>query len=92
MVVDASLAAEEYTVGRWFSYKTLNTVLAASMVFMLCRYFGEGLSDKGNQMVGFISKHEVWVSTYLPNLLVANERVWLRNRSPSLGYSIMDSD
>ena len=69
MVVDASLAAEKYTVGRWLSYKTLNTVLAASMVFMLCRYFGEGLSDKSNKVVGFISKHSLGIYLLHPIFL-----------------------
>lgn len=69
MVVDASLIAKEYTVGRWLSYKTLNTVLAASMVFMLCRYFGEGLSEKSNQVVGFISKHSLGIYLLHPIFL-----------------------
>lgn len=33
MVVTNSLEAEKYTVGRWLSYKTLNVILAASMIF-----------------------------------------------------------
>ncbi|MDH5933313.1 acyltransferase [Vibrio splendidus] len=69
MVVDASLVAEEYTVGRWLSYKTLNTVLAASMVFIVCRYYGEGLSEKSNQGVGFISKHSLGIYLLHPIFL-----------------------
>ncbi len=49
MVVTNSLEADKYTVGRWFSYKTLNVILAASMIFMLCRYFGEGLAPKAQK-------------------------------------------
>ena len=69
MVVDVSLVAEEYTVGRWLSYKTLNTVLAASMVFMVCRYYGEGLSENSNQVVGFISKHSLGIYLLHPIFL-----------------------
>ncbi|MGB1319301.1 MAG: acyltransferase [Vibrio gallaecicus] len=69
MVVDASLAAEKYTVGRWLSYKTLNTVIIASMVFLLCRYFGEGLSDKSNQLVSFVSKYSLGIYLLHPIFL-----------------------
>ncbi len=57
MVVSNSLEADKYTVGRWFSYKTLNVILAASIDFMLCRYFGEGLAPKAQKVVSFISQH-----------------------------------
>lgn len=69
MVVSNSLAAEEYTVGRWLSYKTLNVVLAASMIFMLCRYFGEGLSPGANKVVGFISQHSLGIYILHPIFL-----------------------
>ncbi|KJY81640.1 membrane protein [Vibrio galatheae] len=69
MVITHSLAAHEYTVGRWLSYKTLNVVLAASMIFMLCRYFGEGLSDSSNQVIGFISQHSLGIYILHPIFL-----------------------
>lgn len=69
MVVTNSLAAEKYTVGRWLSYKTLNVVAAASMVFMLCRYFGEGLSDNTNKVIGFISQHSLGIYILHPIFL-----------------------
>ncbi|MGY3571027.1 acyltransferase [Vibrio paucivorans] len=69
MVVSNSLAAGEYTVGRWLSYKTLNVVLAASMIFMLCRYFGEGLSLGANKVVGFISQHSLGIYILHPIFL-----------------------
>tara|TARA_Y100001956_G_scaffold59909_1_gene59474 strand:+ start:522 stop:1535 length:1014 start_codon:yes stop_codon:yes gene_type:complete len=69
MVVTNSIAAEKYTVGRWLSYKTLNVVAAASMVFMLCRYFGEGLSEKANKVIGFISQHSLGIYILHPIFL-----------------------
>jgi len=69
MVITDSVAAQEYTVGRWLSYKTLNVVLAASMIFMLCRYFGEGLSQKSNQVIGFISKNSLGIYILHPIFL-----------------------
>ncbi|GAJ78041.1 hypothetical protein JCM18905_3982 [Vibrio sp. JCM 18905] len=59
MVVTNSLEAEKYTVGRWLSYKTLNVILAASMIFMIGRYFGEGLSPKVQKVVSVISQHSL---------------------------------
>jgi surface polysaccharide O-acyltransferase-like enzyme len=69
MVTSMSLEAEKYAFGRWLSYKTLNTVLAASMVFMLCRYFGEGLSAKANKVVSFISRHSLGIYILHPLFL-----------------------
>ncbi|CAM4235104.1 acyltransferase [Vibrio neonatus] len=68
-VVSLSLEANEYTYGRWLSYKTLNTVCAASMIFMLCRYYGEGLSAKANKVVGFISTHSLGIYILHPIFL-----------------------
>ncbi|PMH45442.1 hypothetical protein BCU68_10125 [Vibrio sp. 10N.286.49.B3] len=69
MVVQISLEADKYSVGRWLSYKTLNTVIAASMVFMLCRYVGEGLSASTNKIVGFISQHSLGIYILHPIFL-----------------------
>ena len=69
MVVETSLAVDKYTVGRWLSYKTLNTVLAASMVFMVCRYYGESLSEQSNKVVGFISQHSLGIYLLHPIFL-----------------------
>ncbi|MDE1265745.1 acyltransferase [Vibrio aestuarianus] len=69
MVTSHSIAAGEYTIGRWLSYKTLNVVLAASMVFMLCRYFGEGLSARTNQVVSFISQYSLGIYILHPIFL-----------------------
>lgn len=69
MVVDLSLAADKYTVGRWLSYKTLNVVLAASMVFVVCRYLAGHLSDKAQSVVGLISKHSLGIYILHPIFL-----------------------
>jgi surface polysaccharide O-acyltransferase-like enzyme len=69
MVVTNSLEAEKYTVGRWLSYKTLNVILAASMIFMLCRYFGEGLTPKAQKVVSVISQHSLGIYLLHPIFL-----------------------
>ncbi|MGR5238503.1 acyltransferase [Vibrio alfacsensis] len=69
MVVTNSLDAGKYTVGRWLSYKTLNVILAASMIFMLCRYFGEGLSPNTQKVVSFISQYSLGIYLLHPIFL-----------------------
>lgn len=69
MVASGSITAEKYTVGRWLSYKTLNTVLAASMVFVVCRYYGERLSQRSHQVVSFISQHSLGIYILHPIFL-----------------------
>lgn len=69
MVLSESMQENAYTVGRWLSYKTLNTVLAATMIFMLGRYFGERLSGKAKQLVGLISAHSLGIYILHPLFL-----------------------
>ncbi|MGR5254161.1 acyltransferase [Vibrio astriarenae] len=69
MVVQLSLTNGEYSVGRWFSYKTLNVILAASMIFMLCRYFGEGLSAGRQKVVSLISQYSLGIYILHPIFL-----------------------
>ncbi|MCK6265739.1 acyltransferase family protein [Vibrio sp. ZSDE26] len=68
-VINLSLEANEYTVARWLSYKTFNVILAASMVFMLCRYFGEGLSERTRKVVGLISQNSLGIYILHPIFL-----------------------
>ncbi|OBT10194.1 hypothetical protein A9264_04335 [Vibrio sp. UCD-FRSSP16_10] len=68
-VISMSIEANDYTYGRWLSYKTLNTICAASMIFMVCRYFGEGLSAGANKIVGFISTHSLGIYILHPIFL-----------------------
>ncbi|MFA1562282.1 acyltransferase [Aliivibrio fischeri] len=69
MVISQSVALNEYTVGRWLSYKTINTVAAAAMLFYVCRYFGESLSDKSQTIIGFISKYSLGIYLLHPIFL-----------------------
>lgn len=68
-VVTLSVANGEYSVGRWFSYKTLNVVCAASMVFVLCRFFGERLSGRSYHWVSVISRHSLGIYLLHPIFL-----------------------
>ncbi len=68
-VVDLSVSQGEYTVGRWFSYKTLNVVVAASMVFILCRAVGESLSSGASKMVSLISQNSLGIYLLHPIFL-----------------------
>ncbi|WP_423840512.1 acyltransferase family protein [Vibrio mytili] len=69
MLVSNSLEAGKYKVGHWLSYKTLNVILAASMVFMLGRYFGEGLTPNVQKVVSFISQHSLGIYLLHPIFL-----------------------
>ncbi|NOI68447.1 acyltransferase family protein [Vibrio sp. 99-8-1] len=70
MVTSLSLDAGQYTVARWLSYKTINTVVIASMLFMLCRYVANRqLPDKFNKAVCFISQHSLGIYILHPLFL-----------------------
>lgn len=69
MVVSQSVALNEYTVGRWLSYKTINTVVIAAMIFYVCRYFGESLSGKSQTIIGVISKYSLGIYLLHPIFL-----------------------
>lgn len=60
-VVTLSLVENEYSVGRWFSYKTINVVLMASMVFILARAFASKLPLSWQQGVSFVSRHSLGI-------------------------------
>jgi len=47
----------------------LNVILAASMIFMLCRYFGEGLAPKAQKVVSVISQHSLGIYLLHPIFL-----------------------
>jgi surface polysaccharide O-acyltransferase-like enzyme len=69
MVIYLSVEAGEYTVRRWLSYKTLNTILAASMVFILWRDWGDYLSSILQHVVRFISRYSLGIYILHPLLL-----------------------
>lgn len=68
-VIGGSVDNGEYTVGRWLSYKTINTVLAASMIFMLCRKYADGLSQSTLKIVAFISRYSLGIYLLHPIFL-----------------------
>ncbi|MFV0575788.1 MAG: acyltransferase [Vibrio sp.] len=69
MVLSLSLEAREYTVNKWLSYKTLNTALAATMIFVSCRYFGERLAGKMKGFVSVISRYSLGIYILHPLFL-----------------------
>ncbi|MFH4621365.1 acyltransferase [Vibrio furnissii] len=68
-VVSVSLQYQSYIVERWLSYKTLNTILAASMVFILCRAWADHLSSRAQTVVAFISQHSLGIYLLHPIFL-----------------------
>ena len=69
MVVSNSVYAGEYTVGRWLSYKTLNVVMAASMVFVVCRYVANTLPERVYTLVALISQYSLGIYLLHPLFL-----------------------
>lgn len=69
MVVSTSLAQGEYTVGRWVSYKTLNTVLIAAMIFALCQRYSDQLSDFWKHKLAFMSRYSLGIYLLHPIFL-----------------------
>ena len=69
MVVSNSLIKGEYTVGRWLSYKTLNTVLIAAMIFAVCQRYGEQLSEFWKQKLAFMSRYSLGIYLLHPIFL-----------------------
>lgn len=69
MVVSNSFAAGEYTVGRWMSYKTLNTVFIAAMIFALCRHYSERFSQIWLDRAAFMSRYSLGIYLLHPIFL-----------------------
>ncbi len=68
-VVTLSLEHESYTVSRWLSYKTLNTILTASMIFIVCRAWADHLSPGAQRVVTLISQHSLGIYLLHPIFL-----------------------
>lgn len=68
-VVALSLAQGEYSVGLWFSYKTLNVVVIASMIFVLARTWATRLPLSWQQGVNVISQHSLGIYLLHPIFL-----------------------
>ncbi|GAB6262845.1 acyltransferase [Photobacterium sp. R1] len=69
MVIHNSFLLGEYTVGRWLSYKTLNTVIIAAMVFALCRYLADRLSEQTLTKLAFVSRYSLGIYLLHPLFL-----------------------
>ncbi len=69
MVISNSVELGKYTVGRWLSYKTLNVVLAASMIFVVCRYVSDFLSLHVHKVVEFVSQYSLGIYILHPIFL-----------------------
>lgn len=69
MVISNSLAAGEYTVGRWLSYKTLNTALIAALIFALCRQLSGHLPTHWLDRAAFVSRHSLGIYLLHPIFL-----------------------
>ncbi|UXI01381.1 acyltransferase [Photobacterium sp. TY1-4] len=69
MVISHSLAAGEYTVGRWLSYKTLNTAVIAALVFALCRHWSERMSARWLRGAAFVSRYSLGIYLLHPIFL-----------------------
>ncbi|CCN35301.1 putative acyltransferase [Vibrio nigripulchritudo SO65] len=69
-VVTLSLEAEQYRVGRWLSYKTINTVVEAAALFLLIRYLAPSLSRKTKEVVSFVSRHSLGIYLVHPLILL----------------------
>ncbi len=68
-VISASFEAGSYTVGRWMSYKTANTVLAAALIFALCRYVADRLSTGALARIAFVSRYSLGIYLLHPLFL-----------------------
>ncbi|WP_036827626.1 acyltransferase family protein, partial [Photobacterium sanctipauli] len=69
MVVSQSFAHGEYTVGRWMSYKTLNTALIAAMIFALGRYIADKMNEQWLSRLAFMSRYSLGIYLLHPIFL-----------------------
>ncbi|MGF1738049.1 acyltransferase [Photobacterium satsumensis] len=69
MVLSNSFAAGEYKVGRWMSYKTLNTALIAAMIFALGRYVADKISEGWLDKLAFMSRYSLGIYLLHPIFL-----------------------
>ncbi len=67
--ISESVSKNRYTNAGWFSYKTLNTVLIAAMVFGLCQHWAERMSESVQHAVTTISRHSLGIYLVHPVFL-----------------------
>ena len=69
MVIENSIAADRYSVGRWFSYKTTNTILAASMIFVLAKAYADKINESFKKVISVVSQHSLGIYILHPLFL-----------------------
>ena len=69
VIISQSVMLGEYTVGRWLSYKTINTVAAAGMLFFVFRYADALLPEKSQMIMSFISQYSLGIYLLHPIFL-----------------------
>ncbi|MCG3766961.1 acyltransferase [Vibrio cincinnatiensis] len=68
-VIHLSLQEGSYTVGRWLSYKTVNVVCVAVMVFVVCRAWAEKLPNALQTFIRVISQYSLGIYLLHPIFL-----------------------
>lgn len=69
IVITQSLGAGEYRSGNWFSYKTLNTVALATLVFAACLHVAERSTERAARVFAFIGRHSLGIYLLHPLFL-----------------------
>jgi surface polysaccharide O-acyltransferase-like enzyme len=68
-VIQASLASGDYEIGRYFSYKTLNTALIAAAVFALALRGSVSLGARARAASAFVGRHSLGIYLVHPLFL-----------------------
>jgi surface polysaccharide O-acyltransferase-like enzyme len=68
-VISESFETGRYRVGRWFSYTTINTVIAAALVFTLGFRVSQRLSPRTGHAFEFIGRHSLGIYLLHPLFL-----------------------
>jgi surface polysaccharide O-acyltransferase-like enzyme len=69
IVIGESLDAGRYQVGRWFSYKTVNTVIVAAFVFVGVLAYASRLSARALGIFEFVARHSLGIFLIHPLFL-----------------------
>ncbi len=84
LVIQGSIEVGRYSVGRWFSYKTINTVLAAGMVFIVCKAYADKLAAPVRKLVSFVGKHSLGLYLLHPLFLWPMHALGLHQGPPAI--------
>ncbi|KXF82681.1 acyltransferase [Enterovibrio coralii] len=67
--ISQSVSTGTYTSAGWFSYKTINTVLIAAMIFALCQHWADRVSEKRQKQIAGIARHSLGIYLIHPVFL-----------------------